>query len=242
MNQFRRFTTKVLQQKPYSTTNATAAQIDSNPVPGIHVGILLTRKPMILKQLSEFSTSYLQFKQSQKLDEARPFESEFYFKRGTTAESRWLNVQKLNTNKHVPVLQPAEIDLVHLDKKVSQLQFEDHPQSLNRKMDLDLYLCIKNHEGDWIFPSSHVLQSELLHEACQNRVKDLLGSKIHYWVVGKTPIGLSETKNEKIFYMKTHILAGSIKSDLNHAWWTKEECAQNMKSDYYKSVCDMLIE
>ena len=59
------------------------------------VGLLLTRNPCILPKLEPFTEQYMRYREGQTRDEARPFHSSFYYKKGTIAETRWLEAQKI---------------------------------------------------------------------------------------------------------------------------------------------------
>ncbi|GJJ75525.1 large subunit ribosomal protein L46 [Entomortierella parvispora] len=55
----------------------------------IVAGAVLSRQPLILRDLSPFEQEYFTYQKNLERDHAAPFGSEFYFKKGSVAERRW---------------------------------------------------------------------------------------------------------------------------------------------------------
>ncbi|KAG0046778.1 54S ribosomal protein L17 mitochondrial [Gryganskiella cystojenkinii] len=55
----------------------------------IVAGAVVSRQPLILRDLSEFEKEYFTYQKNLERDHAAPFGSEFYFKKGSVAERRW---------------------------------------------------------------------------------------------------------------------------------------------------------
>ncbi|KAJ3316611.1 54S ribosomal protein L17 mitochondrial [Boothiomyces sp. JEL0866] len=205
----------------------------STPVSNISVGVLLKRKPIIMRELDEFEQAYYAFKESEIKKEARPFNHSFYFKKGTLNETRWLQVQKDG------LTQAAERDLVELVTAPKVHPEEGNYKSLDRRLSENIYLCVKNKDKVEL-PKGKILEDELLHKACDNRLKEIIGSKNETWIVGKSPIGHYQEGKENVFFMKAHILSGKVDPNLEHLWLSKEECAKLMTPEYYQKIKDML--
>jgi large subunit ribosomal protein L46 len=206
-------------------------------VPNIYVGILLKRKPMLTKELTEFELNYLQYRDFQKQDDAKPFRHEFYFKKGTLAEKRWLEAQEQNPGM---VVQPAETEFI--DWKPTTIETED-TKSLDRKLRDNLYLFVKTSNG-WELPSGPIFDNELLHEAAPKRLHEIGGDKMNTWFVGGVPCGMHKDgkatvyQTNETFFMKAHILGGNVNTK-EHQWLTKEEL-KTVNEKYFESIKDML--
>ena len=185
------------------------------------VGILLKRNPQIMKLPSKFTQAYLNFKQQQP---SRPFYKEFYYKKGSLQEQRFLEQQKSDE-----VVQPVEPELEEFlasigHKPDSTGTEEANPndanlQSLDRKLSDNLYLLLKN-GNNYEFPTSDIKDKEFLLDASNRELKSL-SSKLEFQVVGRVPIAHTEDEKLTTFYMKSYIIAGKIERD--HLWLTKDE-------------------
>ncbi|KAF9975151.1 54S ribosomal protein L17 mitochondrial [Actinomortierella ambigua] len=55
----------------------------------IVAGAVVSRQPLILRDLTPFEQEYFQYQKDLERDNAAPFAAEFYFKKGSVAERRW---------------------------------------------------------------------------------------------------------------------------------------------------------
>ncbi|KAG0315604.1 54S ribosomal protein L17 mitochondrial [Dissophora globulifera] len=55
----------------------------------IVAGVVVSRQPLILRDLSPFEQEYFLYQKQLERDNAAPFGAEFYFKKGSVAERRW---------------------------------------------------------------------------------------------------------------------------------------------------------
>ncbi|KAI1317104.1 54S ribosomal protein L17 mitochondrial [Mortierella claussenii] len=55
----------------------------------IVAGVVVSRQPLIVRDLLPFEEAYFQYQKNLERDNAAPFGAEFYFKRGSVAERRW---------------------------------------------------------------------------------------------------------------------------------------------------------
>ncbi|KAJ3173602.1 54S ribosomal protein L17 mitochondrial [Geranomyces variabilis] len=231
---------------------ASAAAAASPP----YVGILLKRNPVILRQLTEFEHAYYAYRDSIQQGEARPFNPEFYFKKGSTAEQRWFAAQESAVEKTpsgtIQLVQPREEELSALEtaSRTTAADAAGDMKSLDRALDRTLYLVVRRasgpRKGEWQLPSGQIKDDELLHEAATRHLYAEVGNALETWVVGRTPVGHLVAGSEKIFYLKAHILSGKIQTDGkladDYAWATKQELKEYLKPDVYASVSKMMAE
>ncbi|KAI8917074.1 39S mitochondrial ribosomal protein L46-domain-containing protein [Powellomyces hirtus] len=231
---------------------ATAAGASQKP----HVGILLKRDPIILRQLTEFEHAYYAYRDSIEQGESRPFNPEFYFKKGSTAEQRWLAAQESATEKtpsgKLRIVQPRDEEVGSLDaaNRATEADAKKDMKSLDRALDRTLYLVVKRAagpmKGTWQLPSGALEADEVLHDGATRHLHEEVGSALETWVVGKTPVGHLVSGNEKIFYMKAHILSGKIQPNgklaSDYAWATKQELKEYLKPEQYATVSKMMAE
>ena len=195
----------------------------------IRAGLLIKRIPQITHNLDKLSHAYYLYKTSLAQDNARPFEKEFYFKKGSLGEAKWIaeNADKSGSQ----VRQPRE----NLDLPSDRSVKATDTKSLDRKLDGTLYFIVKK-EDDWEFADAELKEEEFLHECSDRLATEVLGD-VDVWRVGKAPVG----HIDKTFFIKYHILPGSNPtSDLEFAWMDKEECRTQMKPDYYNQIKDMI--
>ncbi|OQN97942.1 hypothetical protein B0A48_16246 [Cryoendolithus antarcticus] len=151
-------------------------------------------------------------------------------------------------------------------------------KSLNRKLDRSLYLLLRNKEGRWRFPEDRLHARENLHQAAERIIVQAGGLNMNTWVVGNHPIGhfqfefpklqiqdipyqkpdvegenkivtyRREEYGEKVFFMKSRIMAGQADlakntfDDQDFQWLAKEEIAEKVTPKYWQSIKNMLVE
>lgn len=184
---------------------------------------------MILPKLPEITKAYLSFKEECMAEVARPFIKDFYFRKGTIPEKEWDEAQKI-----APLAQPMQVS-----HQLAPLVKTEEFESLDRKMDSNLYLCLKNSkDGKWELPHGKVNSTELLLDAAKSQLLESFGAEIDTWFVGGHPVG----HFKDIFYLKCIIMAGKIKvnPNINFRWMTKDECKQEMDPEYWKAISGMM--
>ncbi|KAI9485840.1 MAG: 39S mitochondrial ribosomal protein L46-domain-containing protein [Benjaminiella poitrasii] len=148
----------------------------------------------------------------------------------------------------------ASTNKAELLDRVTKADRENDTKSLDRALQRTLYLVVKNSNdpaNPWQFPEGPVDASEYLHEAAERTLKEQCGADMDTWFVGRQPIGIykqSSTRGQdnsgiKTFFMKAHVYAGQVKPSKgvsDFAWLTKDELANALSSDYYKTVKDSL--
>jgi large subunit ribosomal protein L46 len=78
-----------------SFTALAGAARQGNVVKNIQVGVVLLRKPMILPKLDAQSHAYFGYKHEIDQALAKPFNSSFYYKKGSLSEKRFLDAQRI---------------------------------------------------------------------------------------------------------------------------------------------------
>ncbi|KAL1305889.1 hypothetical protein AAFC00_004035 [Neodothiora populina] len=163
--------------------------------------------------------------------------------------------QKRDTSQDIAVQRPLP-RLTEADEKNDQT-------SLNRKLDMSLYLMVKNKDGRWRFPEDLVQGKEGLHQAAERVIVQAGGINMNTWVVGNAPIGLYsfnypktitnaaakvEELGQKVFFMKARIMAGQASlsdnqfGDTEYKWLTKPEIEETVSPRYWSSIRNMLAE
>lgn len=160
------------------------------------VGLLLRRDPVILPEPTPFEAAYAAHCDDLRLEVAKPFATDFYFKKGTSDEQLFRSAQDLlgksRGAKGEETGAPSESDLEADDASVSGRSATENPYapysgplaprtteadasgdvtSLNRALDRTLFLVVKKRgeNGKWTLPESSIESTELLHEVGRSR-------------------------------------------------------------------------
>ncbi|EGP88995.1 uncharacterized protein MYCGRDRAFT_39509, partial [Zymoseptoria tritici IPO323] len=155
---------------------------------------------------------------------------------------------------------------VSIDRPLSRRTRDDeenNTKSLNRRLDRNLYLLVKNKHGHWRFPQDRLYAREGLHQAAERVLLQAGGINMNTWVVGNHPIGYYMNKfaapilskilpnrlqefGEKVFFMKVRIFAGQTDLKLNelgdteYEWLVKEEIEERVSKKYWMAIRNML--
>ena len=193
------------------------------------VGLLLTRAPIVLPSLKPFAESYLRYKAANVQAMAKPFDPTFYYKKGTFAEERYQESQTGDT-----VVQPIEEELLQLPEP---READESITSLERRMDSDVYMAIKQKNG-LEFPVAPVSGTEFLHDAAQSLIKSY-GERTDTWIVSPVPAGHLESADGNVYFIKSRIMAGVPQGE-NIGWYTKQELEEFMSPNYFAQIKGML--
>ncbi|KAK9702609.1 hypothetical protein K7432_011170 [Basidiobolus ranarum] len=229
----------------------------------VAAGVVVTRTPVILRDPTSFEQAYFKHQQISEREQSAPFPVEFYFKKGSIAEKRWLaeHSGKGSANKDSKLKEAFEETDVNAQftpaPRTTTADLRKDVQSLDRALQRTLYLIVKKtgQERAWQFPEGPIDKSELLHEAAEREVVEQCGSNMDLWFVGRAPIGHfaysapksdDQVKGTKVFFMKARIFAGQAAPEAtkfqDFAWVTKQELKDYVHEDYYNAVKDMLSE
>ncbi|KAF9173387.1 54S ribosomal protein L17 mitochondrial [Mortierella sp. AD011] len=185
----------------------------------IVAGAVVSRQPLILRDLTPFEKEYFSYQQNLERDNAAPFGAEFYFKKGSVAERRWKQQEaeknaslstsstqssSKSSSKGAESSEAAEGDELTEEDRVAQLEakieFNDRITEADRKNDVrsleralqrTLYLIVKKprEQHAWQFPQGGVRAVENLQEAAGRELQEECGGNMDLWFVGRVPIG-----------------------------------------------------
>ncbi|KAK5130126.1 hypothetical protein LTR08_002466 [Meristemomyces frigidus] len=88
--------------------------------------------------------------------------------------------------------QRKELQKIQIDRPMPRITEADRANdltSLNRKLDQNLYLLVKNKDGRWRFPEDRVYGKENMHQAAERVLIQSCGLNMNTWIVGNHPIG-----------------------------------------------------
>ncbi|KAJ3158475.1 54S ribosomal protein L17 mitochondrial [Irineochytrium annulatum] len=166
----------------------------------VGAAILLKRIPVISKDLAPFEAAYLRYRQAKDRRAAATFHHEFYFKKGSLAEQRWLSAQfesEATPTRPSPAW-PRDDEIMTALAGVQKREGEDaDARTLNRHLQRSLYLLLKNKVG-WTLPSTVVKDQEMLHETAARGLTEACGNKMETWFVGKAPIAVVSENQQKV--------------------------------------------
>ncbi|OMJ28389.1 54S ribosomal protein L17, mitochondrial [Smittium culicis] len=152
------------------------------------------------------------------------------------------------------------VEQVNLEARITDADKKNDVRSLERKLDQSLYFLVKYKQtagvaqaGEWVFPHSALGQDEVLFKGAVRTINEVCGNNIDSWVVGRGPIGhyihnssADTAAKNKTFFLKAHILAGSIESASadklvdDYTWATKDEIEKLVKPEYWQGVSSMI--
>ncbi|KAF9432036.1 54S ribosomal protein L17 mitochondrial [Entomortierella beljakovae] len=184
----------------------------------IVAGAVVSRQPLILRDLSSFEKEYFLYQKNLERDNALPFGSEFYFKKGSIAERQW----KKQEAERIAALTPSskaskgssskgseaaagagDVEFseedrvaaleakVELNDRVTEADRKNDFRSLERALQRTLYLIVKKprEQHAWQFPQGGVRICENLQEAAGRELQEECGGNMDLWFVGRVPIG-----------------------------------------------------
>ncbi|KAJ2058142.1 hypothetical protein GGI17_005222 [Coemansia sp. S146] len=230
----------------------------------VRAGVLLQRDPIVTQPAGKFEEATDRYFDWLQFTSADRFPRDFFFKKGSTAESKWMDQEDVRAGEWFfdaaskPVVKSVkrvihEDDMIEksetskpivINSRETEADATGNEQSLERKLDRTLYLVVKGAQGEWTLPQGKVNDEELLHEAARRNLKDMCGGKMSVWMVGNGPVGHSKSGEASTFYIKGHILAGQAKANEELAsefkWITREEVEKTVSAEYWLAVKDML--
>ncbi|KAF9425366.1 54S ribosomal protein L17 mitochondrial [Podila epigama] len=201
-----------------STSSALVSSIKDLVINGnrIVAGAVVSRQPLILRDLTPFEKEYFTYQKSLERDNAAPFGAEFYFKKGSVAERRWKQqeAERLGTSAQSSASESESgVDELSEEDRVASLEnkiaFNDRVteadqkndvHSLERALTRTLYLIVKKprEQHAWQFPQGGVHVCENLQEAAGRELQEECGSNMDLWFVGRVPIGHYNYKFPKV--------------------------------------------
>ncbi|KAJ1797383.1 hypothetical protein LPJ59_003176 [Coemansia sp. RSA 2399] len=235
----------------------------------VRAGLVLQRDPIVMQQAKGFEVSADRYFGWLDYMTAERFPRDFFFKKGSTAEAKWMELEDQRANdwffdpKTKPEFKSVKRKVIvdeiggkqQADKGPTINTVDVHPReteadaagdvrSLERKLDRTLYLLVKV-GSQWVFPQGAVEAEEALHQAAKRNLRDACGGDMDVWTVGHGPVGHHEAGDRTTtFFIKGHILRGQAKPASALAsdfrWVTREEVESAVSPEYWGSVKDML--
>ncbi|KAJ2332669.1 hypothetical protein GGI00_002688 [Coemansia sp. RSA 2681] len=233
-------------------------------VTGVRAGVLLQRDPIVTQPAGKFEEATDRYFDWLQFTSADRFPRDFFFKKGSTAESKWMDQEDARAGEWFfdPASKPVvksvkrvihEDDMIErseaskpivINARETEADATGDYSSLERRLDRTLYLVVKGAQGEWMLPQGEVKGEELLHEAARRNLKEMCGGKMSVWMVGNGPVGHYKSGEASTFYIKGHILAGQAKANAELAsefkWITREEVEKTVSAEYWLAVKDML--
>ncbi|OLL24216.1 54S ribosomal protein L17, mitochondrial [Neolecta irregularis DAH-3] len=177
---------------------------------GIKAGVILTRVPQIIKLPTPFEKAFYDYQLSLEQRLAARFSANFYFRKGSIAEKRWiqggyavLDEKKLLGRRKTKVGEEEktemskdeesvlrEDDVVVPNDRITEADRTNDTRSLDRKLDRRLYLLIQKNreENAWRFPQISVANGGVLHTSAEIALHTAVGKNMNTWFVGETPV------------------------------------------------------
>ncbi|KAF9911363.1 54S ribosomal protein L17 mitochondrial [Linnemannia zychae] len=196
----------------------------------IVAGAVVSRQPLILRDLTPFEKEYFLYQKNLERDHAAAFGAEFYFKKGSVAERRWkqqeaerqaqqasgssAGAKGSKSSKAGAEVQDEVTEEDRVAALEAKIQFNDRITDADRKNDVrsleralarTLYLIVKKPRDQhaWQFPQGGVRVCENLQEATGRELSEECGSNMDLWFVGRVPIGHYQYNFPKDFVAKS---------------------------------------
>ncbi|KZS99025.1 hypothetical protein SISNIDRAFT_480611 [Sistotremastrum niveocremeum HHB9708] len=238
----------------------------------LKIGMVVNRAPILTRTPTSFEKAYYAYQNRLSRALSNPFPRDFYFKPGEPLENQFAEEEKKREDwlfHRKPSKKAKDEDTVQVvsqdfaeefepEKRRAKADLYNNKRSLNRLGERNLYLLLKKPSkgtSPWAFPEAEIYKGERLHEAAKRSVSQHCGANVDTWVVGRHPIGFTETPESgtasefigtKLFFLKLHILAGQMHLNPDQytefQWLTKQEIEDTVSKEYWEAVRDMLSD
>ncbi|XP_066492332.1 large ribosomal subunit protein mL46 [Tiliqua scincoides] len=147
----------------------------------------------------------------------------------------------------------------NLASRITDADKSNDRTSLNRKLDKNLLLLVKQKMGDdeiWLLPQAEWQEGETLRATAERALVTLSGSHVSTKFLGNAPCGVYKYKfpkaaqteggmGVKVFFFKAflqddHLLLAKEKVDC--VWVSKGELADYLKPEYHSQVTRFLVD
>lgn len=257
----KQFSRPLITEASESSTQSDIAQsTETMKNQSIGTYLLLSRLPTILPSPTPFESSVYAYNAKLERALSQPFPRDLYFKKGSAAETQFLEDEKerqaarkgdAKVNEQLSSVPLSSAQSQTLTSRKTQADETNDVRSLQRKLERTLFLVIKGGKAgeQWTLPHSvfSTNSSESLHSAAHASVTDLLGEDMDIWMVTNYPIGIIEKHLEaakgKGYVMRGHIVAGNAvpkTKDVDYAWLTRDELQNRLQDSVWKDVKDLL--
>lgn len=257
----KQFSRPLITEASESSTQSDIAQsTERMKDQSIGTYLLLSRLPTILPSPTPFESSVYAYNAKLERALSQPFPRDLYFKKGSAAETQFLEDEKerqaarkgdAKVNEQLSSVPLSSAQSQTLTSRKTQADETNDVRSLQRKLERTLFLVIKGGKAgeQWTLPHSVIStnSSESLHSAAHASVTDLLGEDMDIWMVTNYPIGIIEKHLEaakgKGYVMRGHIVTGNAvpkTKDVDYAWLTRDELQNRLQDSVWKDVKDLL--
>jgi large subunit ribosomal protein L46 len=146
--------------------------------------MLINRAPLLTPTQSPFKEAYYKYNTDLRLALSNPAPVDFYFKKGSLTERRFLRAQwqrekatfgdKLAGKQpdvgEIPSEEAVKLNLREQEEDVSGPS-EEQAKKLERKGESNLYMLVKDKKsGKWDLPTGSLADGEALHEVSSSRI------------------------------------------------------------------------
>lgn len=230
----------------------------------IMAGICLQRKPVITKSLSDIEVKYqnilqeIEFEKSLKSDHELRHDKDCYrmekLKSGAITDFEDIDQVSNQTAQDYLDKNKEELSTFKLASRITDADKKNDTKSLNRKLEENLVLIIKEklgHDDFWILPQGLWINGETLRESAERILKESCGNNVNVKFYGNAPCGFYKYKypkekrekcnveGAKIFFFKATLLNGNIEkksSWIDYEWATIQELNNIFIEPYKKNV------
>ncbi|ODV92114.1 hypothetical protein CANCADRAFT_706 [Tortispora caseinolytica NRRL Y-17796] len=243
----------------------------------IKAGAILSRMPVITKELDDFEISYYNYTSELEKRLMWTFPQKFFFRPGSLAErdfeelqTRPAGAEKLvyypfgrpdvvegrdrNSKQDIrlpaPSYDPEDKSSmsrpIEPNSRITDADKKNDLKSLERALDKPLYLVVKEKSSSsWVFPTFSINEDSALHTAAEEGLFTTGGPDMNIWTVSNTPALVQKLSEDRVYYIKSHILAGSFKlsrsSDyIDFMWLSSSEIPKHVSSDLWNCVNKIL--
>ncbi|PWN27894.1 hypothetical protein BDZ90DRAFT_239133 [Jaminaea rosea] len=254
----------VSPQPPAESVTTPTSSAPSVRAQSIFVSLLLSRQPVITRDPTPLEAAYFHYNHLLQRRLAQPFSKDFYFRKGSAAETRFDEEEAARRKTIDDVASAKSVPELSLDPSATprrtQADESNDTSSLHRALDRSLFLAFRQKgSAPWKLPRTRVDldAGETLHKVALRPLEENLGEvsaeKMDAWMVSHLPVGMWPRPDsgkdikmqEKTYYIRAHLLSGSpdkAAASSEYAWLTSEELAEKLESEQYEAVKDLLSE
>ncbi|QSL64762.1 hypothetical protein MERGE_002064 [Pneumocystis wakefieldiae] len=207
---------------------------------------VLLRSPVITEEKTPFEKAYYAYQRQLNERLAAPFPVDFYFKKGSLAEKKWLE-NEANKAKNKSFSDDIYSELQDEKANIAlpretEADRKGDLRSLERKLDKTLYLLVKKprEEHCWQFPQGVVTDEDVLHTAAERSLYEVCGNNMNVWYVGHVPVGNGKYKYPKGYSDTFYGAKPDGKTVVDWVWVTKDEIKRYVSKPYWNSIQAML--
>ncbi|CAO1633027.1 unnamed protein product [Parajaminaea phylloscopi] len=186
---------------------STSTQQDSS---AINVSLVLSRQPLLLRDPHPLEKAVFDYNYTVSRRLAQPFSKEFYFRKGSAAETRFDREEKhrqatvdaqgssASQSGGTPATSPeteelgVDAELYATRPRKTEADAKNDVTSLERALDRTLFLVMRSKSSPWRLPTTavDVAAGETLHKVAKRPVEAALGDKMDIWLVSNMPVAV----------------------------------------------------